>query len=193
MTAWLPPVPCARAAAGPRPQPLARQWARHPATRTRAVRARGRSGRQRADDLNFGQVQGVGEKPGQQGHGGDQVVDAELDPGCVCAVFVAPQGGPVALEEWVVAPDRLLGPAGQVDVTHEFVGEAHGFTCVPAYASFKAPPLVAGVCQNQRDSSLRSKDYPCLVSRFAVPLGPVVVVFAAWWRNLSRWTRPVGG
>src|SRR5665648_1021634 len=64
-------------------------------------------------------VEGVGDQAHQEGLGGDQVVGADRDAWGVGVVLVAPELGPVALEDGVVAPDGLVGPAGKVDVAYQ--------------------------------------------------------------------------
>ena len=59
-------------------------------------------------DVVGGLVDGFGDETHQKVQGGDQVVGADPDAGAVGVVFVAPELGPVALEEWVVGP-RWIG------------------------------------------------------------------------------------
>src|SRR5665647_2298944 len=90
------------------------------------------SGRHGDVDLIDGVVDGMGDEAHQEVQGGDQVVGADPDAGAVGVVFVAPEPGPVALEERVVAPDGLLCPAGEVDVAA--VGVGHGLAPISGLA-----------------------------------------------------------
>src|SRR5665647_526381 len=83
------------------------------------------SGCHREVDLVDGVVDGLGDEVYQEVQGWDQVVGADPDAGAVGVVFVAPELGPVALEELVVAPD---GPSGATTSSSSATGPSSGAT-----------------------------------------------------------------